>query len=93
MLSSTFWCEVCRLTLRSCYLVQHAGRIVQAGVSRLDVGGQSLPLRQIFLAFISNHLQRNSEPKGSAYGFQGTLVEFEVGKNVGLLQRLAKIFH
>jgi hypothetical protein len=59
----------------------------------LSGGFESLPLRQILLAFISNHLQGNSEPKGSAYGFQGTLVEFEVGKNVGLLQRLAKIFH
>jgi len=30
---------------------------------------ESLPLRQIFYAFISNHLQRNSELKSSAYGF------------------------
>jgi hypothetical protein len=32
---------------------------------------ESLPLRQIFYAFISYHLQRNAELKGSAYGFHG----------------------
>jgi hypothetical protein len=32
---------------------------------------ESLPLRQIFYAFISNHLQRNSGLKSPAYGFQG----------------------
>jgi len=37
----------------------------------LAIGFESLPLRQIFYAFISNHLQRNSELKSSAYGFQG----------------------
>lgn len=40
------WCEPFCLRLRSCYLPQHAGRIVQTGVSGLDSGGQSLPLRQ-----------------------------------------------
>ena len=43
--SSAVWCEPFRLRLRYCYLAQHASRIVQAGVSGLAVGGQSLPLR------------------------------------------------
>lgn len=42
------WCEPFCLRLRSCYLPQHAGRIVQTGVSGLDSGGQSLPLRHVF---------------------------------------------
>jgi hypothetical protein len=37
----------------------------------LQPTAQSLPLRQIFYAFIPNNLQRNSELKGSAYGFRG----------------------
>ncbi len=45
VLSSAVCCGAFRLRLRSCYLVQHADRIVQAGVSGLLVGGQSLPLR------------------------------------------------
>ena len=41
---------------------------------------ESLPLRQIFYAFISNHLQRNSELKGSAYGFRGISSELRLGE-------------
>ena len=52
----------------------------------------TLPLRQIFLAFISNHLQGNSQPKRSAYGFQATLVEFEVGQNVVYCNALRRSF-
>jgi hypothetical protein len=46
-------------------------RINNLRVINMDSGTESLPLRQIFCAFISNHLQRNSEVRGSAYGFQG----------------------
>ena len=38
-----------------------------------SAGSESLPLRQIFYAFISNHLQRNSELKSSAYGFAASV--------------------
>jgi hypothetical protein len=45
---SAVWCEPFCLRLTPRYLAQHASRIVQAGVSGLDHGGQSLPLRQKF---------------------------------------------
>ena len=53
---------------------------------------ESLPLRQIFYAFISNHLQRNSELKGSAYGFQGLKVHSPSFVRIqGALQRAEEL--
>ena len=51
-------------------------------------GYESLPLRQIFYAFVSNHLQRNSELKGSAYGFQGISSEprYETAKDKHIIE-------
>jgi hypothetical protein len=50
------------------------------------VGGfESLPLRQIFYAFISNHLQRKSGLEGSAYGFQGISSELRYWGKYGLV--------
>jgi hypothetical protein len=51
---------------------------------------ESLPLRQIFYAFISNHLQRNSELKGSAYGFQGISSD-SIGGNMALSVKLYRV--
>ncbi len=60
-----------RLEVQKAHNRRHAKDFpVLSGFFRLS-GSESLPLRQIFYAFISYHLQRNSELKGSAYGFQG----------------------
>ena len=60
---------------------------------RFESGGsESLSLRQIFYAFISNHLQRNSELKGSAYGFQGFKVHSSSFVRIqGALQRAEEL--
>ena len=41
-----------------CYLAQHASRVDQAGVSRLDHGGQSHPLRQLLIPIVLSCILR-----------------------------------